>query len=256
MKPRIAIPEPTTLDRGDSGRSLQPYLDAVESAGGSPLVIAALERQESIARVLRSAQGVLLPGSRYDVDPQKYGEEPIPKCARPDAGRSAADELLLQDAFNLHKPVLAICYGIQALNVWCNGSLYQDLATQLATPPSGRVNHQPGRAVERAHKVRIAKESRLSSISPSGDLDVWVNSSHHQAIRNVGDNLRVNAVSPEDGVIEGVELDSTQHFVLGVQWHPERTYSASALSRALFAELMRSAAGWEPRRIDESVARA
>jgi putative glutamine amidotransferase len=83
-----------------------------------------------------------------------------------------------------------------------------------------------------------------------------VNSSHHQAIREPGDNLLVSAVSPEDGVIEGVELDSDQHFVVAVQWHPERTYAASAFSRAIFAAFAEAAEAWEPRRIEDSVAPA
>ena len=88
-------------------------------------------------------QRVLLPGSRYDIDPQRYGEDPIPECGDADPARTAVDELLLQDAFNLHKPILAICHGAQSLNVWCNGSLVQDLKTP--------VNHRPGREVVEAH---------------------------------------------------------------------------------------------------------
>src|SRR5271167_2048082 len=162
MNPRIAIPEPTSLDSAYNERSLQPYLAAMESAGAAPLVIPAGSRQEAVARTLREVSGILLPGSRYDVDPQAYGEARIPQCADSDPRRAAIDELLLQDGFNLHKPILAICYGIQALNVWCNGSLYQDLDSQLKTS----VNHQPGRDVERAHPVKIAEGSRLASIAP------------------------------------------------------------------------------------------
>jgi putative glutamine amidotransferase len=82
----------------------------------------------------------------------------------------------------------------------------------------------------------------------------YVNSSHHQAIHHVGDNLRIAAISPADGVIEAVELDSPDHFVLAVQWHPERTYSASPLSRALFTAFVHAVETWQPRRIDEPVA--
>jgi putative glutamine amidotransferase len=184
-------------------------------------------------------QGILLPGSRYDVDPQRYGEAPIPECGEPDAGRNAVDELLLQDAFSLRKPILAICHGTQTLNVWRNGSLIQDLKTA--------VNHRPGREVVEAHPVRITQGSRLTRLLPPGELSVQVNSSHHQAIRIPGDNLLVSAVSPEDGVIEAVELDSPEHFVLAVQWHPERTYTQSAFSRAIFAAFVQAAVLWQPR---------
>jgi putative glutamine amidotransferase len=255
MTPRIAIPEPTSLDSVYNGRSLRPYLEALEAVGAVPVVIATSDKQEQIARVLQSTQGILLPGSRYDVDPERYGEEPIAECAPPDPARAAADELLFQDAFNLRKPVFAICYGVQALNIWCNGSLYQDLEAQVKTP----VNHRAGRDVEYAHPIEIVSGSRLRAIADDAHREIdpreqWVNSSHHQAVRVVGDQLRVNALSPEDGVIEGVELESDSHFVLGVQWHPERSFASSNLSRALFAEFVRAAAAWEPRPIVESVA--
>lgn len=83
-----------------------------------------------------------------------------------------------------------------------------------------------------------------------------MNSSHHQAIRVVGDGLLVSAVSTGDGVVEAVELGSPDHFVMGVQWHPERTYPRSAFSRAIFAAFVQAAVVWEPRRIAESVASA
>ena len=152
------------------------------------------------------------------------------------------DELLLQDAFNLRKPILAICYGVQALNVWRNGSLIQDLEVAGDT----HVNHRPGREVIEAHPVHIAPGSRLAAMATDAG-EIQVNSSHHQALRVPGDNLRVAAVCPADGVIEGVELDSPEHFVVGVQWHPERTYTNSAFSRAIFSAFVRAAAVWQPR---------
>ena len=196
-----------------------------------------------MAELLAGVQGILLPGSGYDIDPQRFGEDPIPECGEADPGRTAVDELMLQDAFNLHKPILAICHGAQGLNVWRNGSLIQDLKTS--------VNHRPGREVVQAHSIRIEAVSRLASLlPPEGPAEAQVNSSHHQAIRAPGDNLRVIATSLGDGVIEAVELDSPDHFVLGVQWHPERTYAQSAFSRAIFAAFVGAAEAWEPRRIE------
>jgi putative glutamine amidotransferase len=243
MTVHIAIPEPTGGDPAYNLRSLPPYLAALHSVGVTPIVVPLHERQDRVARMLAGVQGILLPGSRYDVDPQRYGEDPIPECGEPDPARTAVDELLLQDAFSLHKPILAICHGAQTLNVWRNGSLTQDLKTS--------VNHRPGREVVEAHPVRIAQGSRLARLLPPGE-PVQVNSSHHQAIRTPGDNLLVSAVSPEDGVIEAVELDSDEHFVLGVQWHPERTYTQSAFSRAIFAAFVQAAVVWQPR-IETSV---
>jgi len=243
----IAIPEPTSSDAAYNQRTLPAYLSALRSAGAAPILVPLHERQDRVARLLSTVQGILLPGSGFDVDPQRYGEDRIPACSAPDPGRTSVDELLIQDAFSLYKPILAICHGMQTLNVWCNGSLIQDLKTS--------VNHRPGRDVEEAHGVRIAPGTRLNRMIPrSGSVEVQVNSSHHQAVRTAGDNLRVSAVSPEDGVIEAIELDSNEHFVVGVQWHPERTYAHNVFSRAIFASFVQAAAAWEPRRIDESVA--
>lgn len=248
MTVRIAIPEPASLDEAYNARSLPTYLDALRSSGAEPAVISLNLPQENVARILAGTHGVLLPGSRFDIDPQAYGEARIPGCGPSDPARTAVDELLLQDAFNLYKPILAICGGAQALNVWRNGTLIQDLKTAI--------DHQPGRDVHRAHRVRVAAGSRLATLIDTEDgEDPWVNSSHHQAIRAAGDNLDVTAISPEDGVIEAVELASAGHFVLAVQWHPERTFRTDALSRAIFAEFVRSAAAWQPRSIQESVAR-
>jgi putative glutamine amidotransferase len=248
MTTRIAIPEPTSRDTAYNQRSLPQYIAAIQSAGAVATLIPLHERQDRVARLLTSVQGILLPGSGYDLDPQSYGESRIPACHDPDPDRAAVDELLLQDGFNLHKPILAICYGVQALNVWRNGSLIQDLEQEGKT----EVNHAPGREVRDAHPVRIAPGSRLASVaSGEGDL-VHVNSSHHQALRSPGDNLRVTAVCPVDGVIEAVELDSKEHFVVGVQWHPERTYTSCAFSRAIFSRFTEAATRWQPRRVEES----
>ncbi len=238
MAVRIAIPEPSS-DPEYNQRALPPYVAALEAAGAEPVVvplqIAKRDAPEQVARLLAGVQGILLPGSRYDVDPQRYGEARAPECGQDDPVRTAADEILLQDAFNLHKPILAICHGVQTLNVWRNGSLIQDLKTA--------VNHRPGRDVVEAHAVKIADGSRLNQLLPRGKQEVPVNSSHHQAIRTPGDDLRVSAISP-DGVIEAVELDAPDHFVVGVQWHPERTCAQSAFSRAIFSAFVQAAGEW------------
>ena len=143
MSVRIAIPEPTSNDAEYNGRALPQYVDALKAAGAEPVVVPLSAPQERVASMLADVQGVLLPGSKFDVDPQRYGEAREPECDEDDPARTAADELLLQDAFNLRKPILAICQGVQTLNVWRNGSLIQDLKTE--------VNHQPGREVVEAH---------------------------------------------------------------------------------------------------------
>lgn len=253
MPVQIAIPVPTSTDPEYNGRSLPLYVKALEAAGAEAVVVPLDEPQASVAKLLAGVQGILLPGSLHDVDPQRYGEAPIPECGSADAARTAVDELLLQDAFNLKKPILAICHGTQTLNVWRNGSLVQDLTTA--------VNHRPGREVVKAHPVRIAEGSRLAALltasgeapSEQGEQDAQVNSSHHQSVRVPGDNLLVSAVSPGDGVIEAVELDAPEHFVVAVQWHPERTYAESGFSRAIFAAFRQAAEMWQPPQVEASV---
>lgn len=247
----IAIPVPTSQDDEYNGRALPQYVQALEAAGARAVVIPLHEPQARVASMLEGVQGVLLPGSRFDVDPQRYGEQAIPECGPKDEARTAVDELLMQDAFNLKKPILGICQGLQTLNVWRNGSLVQHLQTA--------VNHSPGREVVKAHPVRIAEGSRLAALLAASnetidEQGVQVNSSHHQAVRVPGDNLLVSAVSPVDGVIEAVELDAPEHFVVAVQWHPERTYAQSAFSRTLFAAFTEAAEAWQPPRIEASVA--
>ncbi|MDR3738821.1 MAG: gamma-glutamyl-gamma-aminobutyrate hydrolase family protein [Terracidiphilus sp.] len=243
MSVRIAIPEPTSSDSAYNQRSLPHYLSALHSAGATPVVVPLHERPDRIARLLASVNGILLPGSRYDIDPERFGVARIEACGPADPARTAADELLLQDAFNLQKPIFAICHGAQGLNVWRNGTLYQDVPSELGTT----VNHTPGRDVVQAHAVRITPGTRFASLVPASEgQEPQVNSSHHQAIRTVGDNLRVAAIAP-DGIVEAVELASPDQFVLAVQWHPERTYTVSEFSRALFRAFVHAAEAWRPR---------
>ncbi len=269
MKPRIAIPVPTTKDPAYNQRSWPSYAAAVRQAGGEPVEIPLQAPPEELRRLAAGCDGVLLPGSPADLNPALYGAEREPACAAADPAREAVDYLLLDHAEEQGKPVLAICYGIQSLNVWSGGTLVQDL---LPMP----VNHAAGGQVAVAHAARVAPGSLLASLldpeeapliegSPDGSLRLPVNSSHHQAVAAPGQGLRIVARSAEDGVVEAVELDlkpelkpelrpeldapvfhvehsgegrQPQRFLLGVQWHPERSYSISASSRALFQRLV------------------
>jgi putative glutamine amidotransferase len=247
MPARIAIPEPTSFDADYNGLCLPAYEKALRASGSTPVVVRLDESRDRVAQILSNVQGILLPGSKYDVDPQRYGEDRIPECGEADPVRASIDELLLQHAFNQKMPLLGICHGTQTLNVWRHGTLVQDLESDLRTP----VNHQPGRTVAEAHGIEIAPGTRLAALS--GGLEAQVNSSHHQAIRRAGDHLFVSAVSARDGVIEAVELDEPDHFVIAVQWHPERTFDQSPLSRAIFAAFVEAASRWQLRLIEAPV---
>jgi len=243
--PRIAIPEPTSDDPEYNQRSWPQYAHAVEAAGGVAVHIPLSATPAEVAQLAASCEGVLLPGSGADVNPEKYAHERIPECGPADPAREAVDELLMQDAANLHKPLFGICYGLQSWNVWRGGSLIQDLQTG--------VNHKPGRTVVEAHRILIEAGSKLAEII--GNTELSVNSSHHQALDLPGDGLRVVARSVEDGVIEAVEGSGDQ-FVVAVQWHPERTFDLDPASRNLFTTFVSAAAQWRPRVIRESVAAA
>jgi putative glutamine amidotransferase len=232
MKPRIAIPEPCSYDAEYSARSLPPYLRAVEAAGGEPVVIPLGLPPEEMAKRITKCSAVLLPGSKADVDPQKFGQERHPKTARADPLRDAADELLLQDAYNLRKPIFGICYGLQSLNVWRTGSLVQDIKLETTHSVRGGVL---------AHEVEIEPRTLLAREIKPGSEGFRVNSSHHQAADVVGDGLRVSARCPEDGTIEALEGTLPGHYVLAVQWHPERTFESDEPSRQLFRSFVNAA---------------
>jgi putative glutamine amidotransferase len=243
-RPRIAIPVPTSTDFEYNHRSWQAYARAVERSGGEAVEVPLDSSPASTAILIAECAGVLLPGSGADVDPQKYGEERIPECAPADPARESVDVQLLEDAEATGKPVLAVCFGTQMLNVWRGGTLVQDL---MCLP----VNHKAGRAVAVAHAAAVAPDSLLGQLvsgdeAPERDgfLRLPINSSHHQAIGVPGEGLRITARSAEDGVIEAVEDRSTDQFLVGVQWHPERTFDESAASRALFARFVAEAAAW------------
>lgn len=253
---RIALPEPTSTDAAYNQRAWAPYFHALTSSGAAGVPIPLDASPATIAKLVGSCSGVLLPGSPADVNPQKYGEAPHPACAAPDPAREAVDELLLQDAFNLYKPIFGICYGLQTLNVWKGGTLLQHL------PLVTSVDHDPGPGILSAHSIRLAAGSGLTAMIGADDdlrsitepAATVVNSSHHQAIDKPGDGLTVTARCSEDGVIEAVEGNLEAHFVLGVQWHPERSFDASSASRHLFRAFVAAAVRYRPRTTVESLA--
>src|ERR1700744_4067527 len=127
MRPRIAIPVPHSGDPEYAARSLPQYQRAVEIAGGEPVVIPLDKTPPEVMKLIESCDAVLLPGSRADVDPVKYDALRDPRTNTADSARDTVDELLLQDAYNMKKPVLGICYGMQTLNVYRTGTLIQHL---------------------------------------------------------------------------------------------------------------------------------
>ncbi len=245
---RIAIPLPTTANLAYNQRCWPSYAEAVRAQGAEPVEVPLNLSARDLTALAESCQAILLPGSPADVAPERYGQKTEEHTSPADPQREATDMLLLEHVFLVHKPVLGVCFGCQILNVHRGGTLLQDLAT---IP----VNHPSARGVAVAHEVLIATASLLASGTDGaeaperdGFLHLPVNSSHHQAIGIAGEGLRVSARCPQDKVVEAVEgANPDEHFVLGVQWHPERTTEISATSRNLFARLVAEAAKWAAR---------
>ena len=249
--PRIAIPMPHSSDAEYAERAIPQYEYAVTLAGGEPVRIPLDRTAAEVTKMIEQCDGVVLPGSNADVDPARFRAPRSPHTAPADPLRDAVDDLLLDDAYKNRKPVLGICYGLQSLNVHRAGSLIQHIPDSLPEETRANVDHSAGKAVAVAHTVEIVSESKLAGIvapeglgpTPEGrrPLVVPVNSSHHQSADAIGDGLRIVARCAEDGIIEAVEGTSPDHFVLAVQWHPERSVEEDAASRAIFRALIEAA---------------
>ena len=239
MPPRIAIPLPHSSDSDYAERAISQYERAVTLGGGQAVRVRLDQATGELRKVIERCDGVLLPGSKADVDPAKFNAARSEHTAAADPRRDAVDDLLLEDAYRLRKPVLGICYGLQTLNVYRAGSLIQHIPDFLPEETRGRVNHEAGGKVAVAHAVEIKAGSGLAKIvdADSGGrrhLVVPVNSSHHQSAHVIGDGLRIVARCPDDEIIEALEGTAPGHFVLAVQWHPERSVDGDASSRAIF----------------------
>lgn len=211
------------------------YSEAVEAAGGIPFHIPLIPDADYIEQVVGSLDGVLLPGSNTDVDPEHFGESPHPRLGRVIPEKDATDRLVLDHAYRSKMPVLAICYGMQALNVFKGGSLIQDIESQVENP----LKHQQGTPLDRnSHGLKLAEKGIIPTIAAeSGVEKVKVNSHHHQAIRSVGSGLTVTTRA-SDGVVESIEDESDGRFVLGVQWHPELSWRSDVISRSIFERFL------------------
>jgi putative glutamine amidotransferase len=215
MPPVIAITAPLRTENGAVRVRLGlSYPRAVEHAGALPVLVAPLLRNEDAGRIMDAADGLLLTGGE-DVDPARYGAVRHPTVTSVSTERDATELALLDAAQQRGKPVLAICRGIQLLNVAFGGTLVQDIASER---PGALMHDQEDRHAARVHPVRVEPGTRLASAL--GVADLQVNSFHHQAPDRVGQGLRLTAKSP-DGIVEGIEWTGAQWWAVGVQWHPE-----------------------------------
>lgn len=227
MRPRIGITLELSSKAGTPVNSLPlAYAEAVEEFGGMPIHFPSLLKPGMIAEAVSLIDGLILSGGA-DIHPSYYGEEITAPVTLSPNQRTDFDLNILRGALESGKAVLAICHGMQIMNVAFGGRLYQDIASQTPNPIKHRAmeESEPAR-----HIVRVVADSLLANIL-GGMSEFEVSSTHHQAVKELGKGLLVNARSP-DGTIEGIELSGYPK-AIGIQWHPEKDPGSEA-SRKLF----------------------
>lgn len=226
-KPIIGI-VPLFDEYKDSYWMLPGYMLSIEKCGGIPIMLPLTKNKGNIKELTKYCDGFLFSGG-HDVNPNLYKEEKSNKCHNICVERDEMETILFEEIIKEDKPLLAICRGIQIINVLLGGSLYQDLQTQKG------LNHvqKPPYDIN-FHKVDIIKDTPLHNLLNLNEIGV--NSYHHQAIKDLAVNLKPMAVS-KDGLIEGVYLEDKK-FVWGLQWHPEFNYEKEETSIKIIKEFI------------------
>lgn len=227
--PFVIVTATTESLRGRSRvRVNEAYTDALVAVGLIPIILPPMEATIAAA-ALNDVAGLVLTGGE-DVDPRRFGEEPLPETGVPHHGRDAYEIALALAAAERRVPTLAICRGAQVMNVALGGTLVQDIASQQ---PRALQHDLSDRRNDRVHAVQIDPDSRLAGIL--GGTQIFTNSSHHQSIDRVAEGLRVVARSP-DGIVEAAESVDSAWWMVAVQWHPEElTATAEDWDRRLFS---------------------
>jgi putative glutamine amidotransferase len=234
---RVGIPYRTRKEELKGEReSYDKYLAAALTTAAQPVEISLGLSNPQLAEKLRDLDAFILPGSPADVHPSLYKAAVHPNCSISDPCRESTDFAILAHALKEQKPVLAICYGTQSLNVFLGGTLVQDIPSEIATqiqhPWTGHEGPEPH------HAIAIESGSHLAQLAGAGEIRV--NSSHHQSVLAPGKNLRIVARAP-DGVVEAIEWTGDSNWVAGVQWHPERMSATDRFAQALFTEFASAA---------------
>jgi putative glutamine amidotransferase len=234
---RVGIPYRTRKEELKSEReSYDKYIAAAQAAGAQTVEISLGLTSSQLAEKIRELDAFILPGSPADVHPSLFEAGVHPNCSISDPCRESTDFAILAHALQEQKPVLAICYGTQSLNVFLGGTLVQDIPAEIATkiqhPWTGHLGPEPH------HLIAIEPGSRLAQLA--GSSEIRVNSSHHQAVLAPGKNLRIVAHAP-DGVAEAIEWTGESNWVTGAQWHPERMAATDRFAQALFADFAAAA---------------
>lgn len=239
--PLVAVtPDWTRVEGKPSRYELnRAYADAVLVAGGLPLVTPYADEARAVEAYLDEADGLLLTGGAFDIDPEEYGERRKPHCGPAKPERTAFERALLAGALARDLPVLGVCGGMQLINVALGGSLFQDIATEVPTA----ITHEQKIDKRRPwHGVEVRKGSKLARAVGEGQL--MVNSTHHQAVRHLGEGLTATA-SASDDLVEAFEC-ANYRFVVGVQWHPELLMLTVPANLGLYRAFVKAAARSRP----------
>lgn len=205
------------------------YCQSIMLAGGLPVYVPATEKDEHIDWILESCDGFLFTGG-VDIHPKYFGEEILNDTVEVDDIRDAFELKFIRKVIEANKPLLAICRGIQVLNVALGGTLYQDLPAQL------KLNHKDLRPLlEGGHHVNIQKDTPL--FEAINKDRIMVNTRHHQSIKDLGEGLIVTAISDDD-IVEAVYMPE-KRYVVGVQWHPEMLAFKYREHKAIFDDFIR-----------------
>lgn len=222
------------------------YSEALEAAGATPVHISLIPHKDYIRDVVETLDGVLLPGSDSDVDPLLYKREPHRRLGSVHPIKDSTDLLVLEEVERRGLPLLAICFGMQVLNVARGGTLIQDIESELPEA----IKHQQGAPRgRRSHRLGFLEESLLRELA--GSANALVNSHHHQAIETVGSHLVATAWAA-DGLVEALEDPREDRFALAVQWHPEIAWEEDEFSQSLFKRFVEAAHMYGKARADVS----
>jgi putative glutamine amidotransferase len=233
-RPRIGLTMRIEMER-DRFYLGRDYSEALEAAGGVPLHLSLIPKADYISAALAGLDAILLPGSDSDVDPTRYGREPHTHLGTVQPIKDETDALVLEEIERRGMPLLAICFGMQILNVVRGGTLIQDIVSQMPDA----IKHEQGAPRERrSHRVRLQKGSMLAGLA--GAEQTLVNSHHHQAIETVGRELLATAWTA-DGLVEALEDARSERFTLAVQWHPEMGWKGDEFSQKIFGRFVGAA---------------
>ncbi len=242
-KPRIGIL--ANIDMGDLKQApgkeragvFHDYVSAVTLAGGCPLILPIIQDEQAIEAQMSTIDGFMLTGG-YDVSPLLFGQEPIFQLSEICPERDEYEIKGVHLAIEMGIPIFAICRGLQLVNVALGGTLYQDIHTQ---PGTSMQHFQQAKGHVAAHSIEVLPKTLLHTILGKGPI--YVNTFHHQAIDELAPGLKVNSRSP-DGIIEGIEGTSS-HWLLGVQWHPERMAERHKSMLDIFKAFVKAAQSYQ-----------